>query len=189
MENDLMTRIVFFNIFLMTILLANCKSSNQTSQTKIYQDLNFNNDQVTKSAYLVDTVTLIDSYIYVKKTNDQTISFLSNNPDYITGNRIVSDKIYDNPDIYLMSHCLYCHLDAKEIKSPYDFEKCIQTKIQLEDDNVTIYRFSNRVDRFIIALMNISYYNNRHSSLHGSVFLNSKNYKSAYIKVAFPYCP
>jgi len=173
----------FIRLIIIGFSCFGCKSSSNL----VYQDLNFE-IEILKSVYFVDTVEISNAYIYEQSNDNGIIKFLTNNFDYTRHKGGFSNDIYLNPDIYLLSYCLYCHIEISESLEIYDFENCYSHIITSQNDEVTIYKFDKNKDLFIVALMNISYYNNIHSSLHGSVFVNAKNYKSTYIKVAFPYC-
>ena len=166
------------------ILLIGCKTTANT-QKEVYQDLEFK-DELLQDFYIVDTVEIKNAFIIQQEEGDNYIKFLTKNDSLKT--IAIDENVYLRPDIFLLSHCLFCHFETIDESRVYDYEACNETTFVSEEGFRRIYKFNKNSDSYIIALMNISYFNNRHSSLHSTVFINTKNYKSAYMKVIFPYC-
>ncbi|MBX2966855.1 MAG: hypothetical protein KF845_11965 [Cyclobacteriaceae bacterium] len=172
--------------FLLVILLGitGCSYKNYTPKINSFKSEEFKNP--LNDVYLVDTIRIDSAYVFYKK--NENVQFLTNNLSYKKNADQITASIYNNADVFLMSYCFYCHSNLAHINSLYDFENCHKQIIDFENDKMIIYKFQNNQDYFIVALMNIDYYNKKHSTLHGAVFVNADNSKSAYIRVAFPFC-
>lgn len=170
-------------ILLIWLLTSACRPQSN-AVTGSFRDTNFKMD-VGKLAYIVDTVTIENAYVFVNRS--ENIMFLSNNPKYLDQPSAITTDVYSQPDIYLVSHCYYCHFDFDSDVLTFDYDLFFSSATILRNDSIVIYRFNGNNDVFILSLMNISYYNNKHSSSHGSVFIPSGNHKSAYLRVVFPY--
>jgi len=55
------------------------------------------------------------------------------------------------------------------------------------NNNIEIYEYKQQIDKFILTLVNINYYNKKQSSFE-SKLIKSYYYKSAYLKMVYPIC-
>lgn len=170
-------------ILLVLIMLSACRPPSAIVVGSLH-DPNYKVN-IGSPAYVVDTVIVAKAYVFVNRR--ENIMFLSNNPDYLARPDRITADIYNQPDVYLVSHCYYCHFDIDSVVTTFDYDHFFANATVVRNDEILVYRFNGNNDVFILSLMNINYYNNKHSSSHGSVFIPSGNNKSAYVRVLFPF--
>jgi hypothetical protein len=174
---------LIFSILL--IFIYSCRVSNFTNDTYFST-----NNIYGKNIYLVDSIQIINPVFVIYEDKENYFSFITDSSS-IKGFSDIRN-IYNNDNIYLGSHCFWCHLikDSLLINKFKNInpEICYNVVELRKEGGFTIFRFEKKVKYFILGLVNINYYNRTENNLDKSVFIKTNLPNSTYYKIVFPVC-
>ena len=138
--------------------------------------------------YIVDTIHIVKPVVFYKANqNGKFISELKT----IERNKFNLNQILEEEEVYIFSNSLFGFLSIKDFeKYNYpDFGNC-----EFKDDyfkgskGIAYRKFKKEPKSFILALINIDYYNHKTTSYGKKKSVFTKYSKSLYYKIVFPLC-
>lgn len=139
--------------------------------------------------YVVDTITIDNPIVFYKPNQSGTyIGSLSVIQKLNTNN---IKKILSEKNIYIYSSNFYNFLSARDIDQYHypDYGSCeFESEYFKDIRGIVSRKFKSNPQKFILALINVSYYNSKIATYgkRTSVFKNHN--KSLYYKIVFPVC-
>ena len=154
---------------------------------KIIYDIDYKGEPNYKRFYVVDTIK-IDAPIIV-----------SFNGRFVCSKKLldtikIDKKIFKRPDVFLLGEFgLYYDLDNLVDFDKYsypDYGNCEEElKTEFSKQEIYLYEYKTPPIFFILGLINANYYNTKHRTIDGHWYqINSKDKKTSYYKIVYPFC-
>lgn len=139
--------------------------------------------------YVVDTITIDNPIVFYKPNQSGTYIGSLDIIERLNTSNI--KKILSEKDVYIHSFDFYSFLPIKEFDNYHypDYGNCkFESEYFKDIKGITYRKFKSNPQKFILALINVSYYNAKIAT-YGEKLSIFKNYdKSLYYKIAFPIC-
>lgn len=176
----------FKNIFSLVLLFLaiSCKR-----EAYHYEDVYIqkeNREPNFKPAYVVDTITIERPVsVYLSKGDAYATLYLSENDLHLLESNNL-EKIAAEPHVYFAGQNIFKYpLSTKTITH---VNECMGVDREVISKSITVLRSVKPLQKFVLLLVNVDYYNKVESHLHGYRSLETRMGKSAYIKVVLPLC-
>jgi hypothetical protein len=158
-----------------------------SSCNKNIVDSNFTGKNNYKTGYIVDSINIDDpvrieslKYGGMYIISKSTLSSFRNNRSFFL-----------RPDVFIFGGDFYWDLplnDYPKYKYP-DYGNCIFVKSDIKIEGLAIYEFQKEPCFFILGLINVKYYNQKHNSFDvKNNIIREKNEALIYYKVVYPLC-
>lgn len=143
------------------------------------------NAQEERKFYITkDTITLENTSVISLNTQDGM--FLVNEVDIKNG--INLKKLFRSGKLYLFSDDIYRYFSVKDFEKAPKYNDCTFQERFSYDKNITVRKLNPSVQKFVIGLVRIDYYNEKTITVDkGNTFFDEKN-KYYFYKIAFPIC-
>lgn len=168
-----------FKCFIITSILLN--SFNCLSQS-------FNEAELV-DFYVVDTITITNPVVFYKP--NQSGKFVSD-LKVIEGTKCNLKKIIFKENVYIFGRDFYWFANNNFQMEKYhypDYGNCEFKADYFKDIKGIVYRkFKKEPKRFVLALINVAYYNDKATAYGEKESLFKKYEKSLYYKIVFPLC-
>lgn len=139
--------------------------------------------------YIVDTIVIDNPIVFYKPNQSGTYIGSLNTIQRLNTKNI--KKILSEKDVYIYSSVFYNFLSAKDIAYYHypDYGGCeFESEYFKDIKGITYRKFKSNPQEFILALINVSYYNSKIAT-YGEKLSVFKNYdKSLYYKIVFLVC-
>lgn len=138
--------------------------------------------------YVVDTIMIKNPVaFYIPNQSGQFLGDI----DVIKSSRFNLKKAVKKENLYIYSNSLYGFLSSEKIKKYRypDYGNCEYAKGYFKDIKGIVYqKFKKQPTKFILALVNVAYYNRKINAVGEKPTIFSKCDKSLYYKIVFPLC-
>lgn len=179
-----MKRITFFircyytcALILIIATLGSCKSRYIDDQVPI--------TQLNKGGYIVDTISLDDPIRLFYFSGDQYLPLLVEKERLNSIGNLPFKKILNDPYLLIFSTSFYSLFPESSLKVECFCQYTNIAPPDLKDHEAADFDEPNI--SFLLALVNINYFHLNDISLEEKL-IPSDQFKSAYVKVAFPMC-
>lgn len=138
--------------------------------------------------YVIDTITISNPFVFYKP--NQSGRFIGN-LEFFNKDRIRLKKVVKRNDVYIYSSSLYGFLSSNEFeKYDYpDYGNCsFENDYYKEIKGVVYQKFKKEPNRYVLGLINVSYYNSKITTYGEKQSVFRKYDNSLYYKIVFPLC-
>ncbi|MDR0230154.1 MAG: hypothetical protein LBI72_13995 [Flavobacteriaceae bacterium] len=175
-------------LFLLVLVLLGIASC----RPKDLRDYEYKGEPNYNSFYIVDTIK-IENPIVVSISGGRGVYVLSEKTlkEYKSHEEFINRPdvfVYGGSDLYLLLPISeYGKYRFRKIES----KECIGTikSAYSPNEEISVYRFKNEIDTFLLSLINANYYYQKYNGFHTSyAWYKEINYKRVYYRIVFPYC-
>lgn len=171
-----MNSLKYFTITSILLYSFNCLSQNISDKKQI----NF---------YIVDTITITNPVVFYKP--NQSGKFISD-LKVIEGTKCNLKKVMLKDEVYIFGEDLYRFISNSSQMEKYhypDYGDCEFETDYIKDIKGIVYRkFKKEPKKFILALINVSFYNEKITTYGEKQSVFKEYDKSLYYKIVFPLC-
>jgi len=176
-----------YTFLLLLLFISSCS----THKEAIY-DSRYEGEPNYKSFYVVDTIQIEDPVVVCHEGR------------FVCSRKLldtvkIDKNFFERPDVFLLSqYGLYNDLDLADFDKYLDIlgEECktevkttLNTELETKYYKVYLREFKTPPAFFILGLINANYYNKNNMTIDGSSYLmDTKDQKTSYYKIVYPYC-
>lgn len=170
-----MNKFKYFIIMLTLLYTSNCISQSLEEPNKL-------------DFYVVDTITISNPVVFYK--HNQSGKYVSS-LEHIKAKDFKLKKAINNGQLFIYSNSLYGFLSQNDFDKYHypDYGNCTFKEEYFKEIKGVVYqKFKEQPNKFVLALINVAYYN-RKVQIYGKKSTIFEKYGNAiYYRIAFPLC-